>query len=228
MPVGDDRDDRRRPSVLLVTKGLDLGGIERVVVDLALGLDARGVPVEVALVNPMRDRLVPPLVDGGITVHRLDGSDLIGVAASRRLGRLVRSGSFDVVHVHGPLPSVVVRLAAVRAAALVVTTSHTPWPSLRPATRATWRAPAGLDAATDAVSSAVVASLPAKIGTRTTVIAHGIDPTRIDAARAMVNGVDRDGPLTVVAVASHRDAKNYPTCFEQSVGRSTMASICAS
>ena len=43
--------DPERPRVLLVTKGLDLGGIERVVVDLSSGLLARGVPVEVALVK---------------------------------------------------------------------------------------------------------------------------------------------------------------------------------
>ena len=53
--------------VLLVTKGLDLGGVERVVVDLAVGLSARGVDVEVAVVNSRRDRLAPVLDAAGIT-----------------------------------------------------------------------------------------------------------------------------------------------------------------
>ena len=103
--------------VLLVTKGLDLGGVERVVVDLAIGLSARGVDVEVAVVNSRRDRLAPVLDAAGITVHRLDGSDLIGAGAARRLTRLVNDPRFDVVHVHGPLPTVVARLATRRAQA---------------------------------------------------------------------------------------------------------------
>ena len=72
VPAGDMR-------VLLVTKGLDLGGIERMVVDLALGLTAQGVDVEVAVVNSRRDRLAPALDAAGITLHRLDGTDTIGI-----------------------------------------------------------------------------------------------------------------------------------------------------
>ena len=203
--------DPARPRILLVTKGLDLGGIERVVVDLAVGLSARGVPVEVALVNSKRDRMVSSLVDAGVTVHRLDGTDLIGARAANRLIRLIRTGRYDVVHVHGPLPAVVARLGAIGAHPEVVTTSHTPWSSLRPATRAAWRATARLDAAAVAVSSAVVASLPKSTRVRTCVIPHGIDPARIAEARAGAQqSTDATGPVTVVTVASHRDAKNYP------------------
>ena len=49
------------------------------VVDLALGLSAAGVDVEVAVVNSHRDRLAPTLDDHGITLHRLDGTDTIGL-----------------------------------------------------------------------------------------------------------------------------------------------------
>ncbi len=216
--------DRLPLRILLVTKGLDLGGIERIVVDLALGLSGRGVDVEVAVVNSHRDRLMPTLADVGVTVHRLDGSDLIGLGASRRLAQLIRSGTFDVVHVHGPLPAVVARLAAVGASARVVTTSHTPWTSLRQTTRAMWRATDRLDAAAVAVSSAVAASLPRSTGSRVTVIPHGIDPARIAAARATADrsaAPSAGGPITVVTVASHRDAKNYPnllSALRRSIG----------
>ncbi len=204
--------------VLLVTKGLDLGGIERVVTDLATGLHSDGVDVEVALVNTDRSRLVPVIEAAGVTVHRLDGTDTIGVNAARRLARLVRAGSYDVVHVHGPLPAIVARIAAAapgaRGAARVVTTSHTPWHSLRLATRTAWRATAGLDAASIAVSAAVAASLPARVGRDAVVIPHGISPARIADARHGANCDDvserRTGVVRVVAVASHRDAKNYP------------------
>jgi glycosyltransferase involved in cell wall biosynthesis len=199
--------------LLLVAKGLDLGGIERVVVDLAAGLTDRGVAVDVAVVNADRDRLVPPLVEAGVTVHRLDGSDLIGVGGAVRLVRLVRSGAFDVVHVHGPLPAAVVRLAAIGAEVRVVSTSHTPWTSLRRITRLCWRVTARLDAAAIAVSSAVAASLPASTRRRATVIPHGVDPNRIAVARTTVDrpaNRSSDGTVTAVTVASHRDVKNYP------------------
>ena len=64
--------------------------------------------------------------------------------AARKLARLARSPRFGIVHVHGPLPTVAVRLAPRHRP--VVTTSHTPWDSLRWPTRLAWRATAGLDA----------------------------------------------------------------------------------
>jgi glycosyltransferase involved in cell wall biosynthesis len=199
--------------VLLVTKGLDLGGIERIVADLATGLHDVGVDVEVALVNSRRDRLAPTIERAGVTVHRLAGSDAIGVDAARRIVRLVRHGHFDVVHVHGPLPSALVRLAAA-ASVRVVTTSHAPWHSLRTGTRVAWRLTARLDAATIAVSAVVAASLPRGASRRAVVIPHGIDPERISAASAEAEErrAGREDPhvVTVVAVASHRDVKNYP------------------
>ena len=180
--------------VLLVTKGLDLGGIERVVTDLALGLSAAGVDVEVALVNSERDRLAHVVTDAGIVVHRLDGTDLIGIGAARRLARLAGDPAYDIVHVHGPLPSILVRLAT--RGRRNVTTSHTPWRSLRPLTRAGWRATARLDSATIVVSSTVAESLPARIGQRAVVVPHGIDPARVEAALAAPDRAGADGPAT--------------------------------
>ncbi len=171
-----------------------------------------------ALVNSNRDRLVPTIEAAGVTVHRLDGTDTIGFRAARRLARLVRTGSYDVVHVHGPLPAVVARIAVAAPRAQgttrVVTTSHTPWHSLRLATRTAWRATAGLDAATIAVSAAVAASLPTSVASNAVVVPHGISPARIAAARHAANCTEssnrRSGVVRVVTVASHRDAKNYP------------------
>jgi glycosyltransferase involved in cell wall biosynthesis len=200
--------------VLLVTKGLDLGGIERVVTDLAIELRVAGVDVEVALVNSARDRLAATVERAGVPIHRLDGTDLIGFGAACRLARLVRSGRHDIVHVHGPLPSVVARIAALPTTRRprVVTTSHTPWPSLRLLTRLAWSATARADSAVVAVSAEVAASLPAASRRRAIVIPHGIDPDRIARAlcAAAVGTRDSSVPTNVISVASHRDAKNYP------------------
>ena len=195
-------------AVLLVAKGLDIGGIERIVVDLAVSYARRGVPVEVAVVNDRRDQLLPLLTDAGVVVHRLGGSDRIGVAAARRLARLVAQPRFDVVHVHGPLPAVVARLA--RRHRPIVTTAHTPLGALRLPTRLAWRLTAGRDAASVAVSAVVAGSLPRRVAARTLVLPHGVDPAAIAGTLATAGPRAESGAVTAVAVASHRDVKNYP------------------
>ena len=195
--------------VLLVTKGLDIGGIERIVVDLAVGLTAAGSVVEVAVVNEGRAGLLGLLQAAGVPVHGLSGTDRIGWPAARRLSRLTAAGRFDVVHTHGPLPAIVARLAPNHRP--IVTSSHTLWTALRPPVRVAWRATAARDAASVAVSAVVAASLPLSIAARTRVIPHGVDPEAIRVAREAAG----DRPLvpdvvTAVAVASHRDVKNYP------------------
>ena len=129
--------------------------------------------------------------------------------------RLVADPKYDIVHVHGPLPSALVRLGS--RGRRTITTSHTTWSSLRLPTRLAWRLTARLDSATLAVSAAVAASMPARIGQRAIVVPHGIDPARIDAALVAARCLEEsmaaqssDGTVTVVSVASHRDAKNYP------------------
>jgi glycosyltransferase involved in cell wall biosynthesis len=195
--------------VLLVTKGLDIGGIERMVVDLAKGLAREGAVVHVAVVNDGRDQLLGLVDQSMVTVHRLGGSDRIGARAAWRLARLVRSPRFDVVHVHGPLPAVVARL--VPGGCPVVTTSHTPLGALRWPTRMAWRLTARGDAATVAVSAAVAGSLPPRVAARATVIPHGLDADAIAVARERAQSASRAaGDVVAVTVASHRDAKNYP------------------
>lgn len=190
------------PSVLLVTKGLDLGGIERIVADLAIGLHHRGQRVAVAIVNPARDRLVPAIERAGVEVHRLGGTDRIGWRAPNRLRRL--HDSADIIHAHGPAVASVVRLVAARRS--VVSTAHTPWHSVDRRSRAAWRATYRRDAATVAVGHDVAATTPGC----STVIEHGVDHRLAVELRAAHTRVADSGPLHAITVASHRDAKNYP------------------
>jgi glycosyltransferase involved in cell wall biosynthesis len=195
-------------SVLLVTKGLDIGGIERIVVDLAIGLNRRGIRTEVAVVSGARAQMLPLLNDVGIEVHDLGGSDRIGFGAARRLVSLASGGRFDVVHVHGPLPSIIARLRI--GDSKLVTTSHTPWTSLRSGTRAMWRLTAWRDDAITAVSTAVADSLPGAGRKRCTVIPHGVDTERVARARTATKAQRGHAEQIAIVVASHRDAKNYP------------------
>lgn len=199
-----------KPRVLLVTKGLDIGGLERVVVDLALGLSARGAVVEVAVVNPRRCQLRPLLDEAGVAVHDLGGSDRIGWRAGLRLQRLCSDPRFDVVHVHGPLPTVVVWLA--RRHAPLVVSSHTTWTALHPLSRLARRLSASGSAAEVCVSAAVAASLPRPIARRAQVIPHGIDPIAIASASEHSGHTDtaQDGKVRAITVARHDRVKNHP------------------
>lgn len=196
--------------VLLVTKGLDLGGLERVVVDLAIGLLARKIDVEVAVVNPRRRAFVPMLDAAGVRVHELGGHDVVGVRAARRLRAIANDPRFDVVHVHGPFLASVVRFLGPQDR--IVTTAHAPWASLRLRTRVVWRSTARRDAVTIAVSQAVADTLPAR---SVEVISHGIDVDHMQQhRRAHGDPPERPPhertPCSFVTVAGHRDAKDYP------------------
>lgn len=217
--------------VLYVVKGLDLGGVERVVTDLAIAMHARGIRVEVALVNPARDRLVPVLEAAGVAVHRLGGSDRVGVPAARRLRALMSSGQFGVVHAHGPWPAVIARSARRRPRGRrTVTTFHTMWSALRFPSRLALQLTARRDDHTVAVSQAVAQSLPAPSKARAIVIPHGIDLAACAAAglrapllRATLASADE---VLVVTVASHRPAKNYPNLLRAvAAARATGAPI---
>jgi len=83
-----------RPAVLLVSDTLVVGGLERVVVELARGLDARGWRVGVlAGPGPLWDELPE-----GVARHRLPGR--ASVRSVRAVRRLVRARGYELVSVH--------------------------------------------------------------------------------------------------------------------------------
>lgn len=197
--------------VLFVVKGLDIGGVERIVVDLAIGVRRRGWVAEVAVMNGNRMQLASLLQRYDVPCRVIGGSDRPGVAVVRRLASVVRSEEWSVVHAHGPLPTVLTRL--VSGGRAVVSTSHTPFSSLHPVSRLAWRATAHRDASILAVSSAVAVSLPASSRARAEVVPHGLDAIHVESVRVSA----RRGPgssVRVITVASHREAKNYPNLLQ--------------
>ncbi len=195
--------------ILLVVKGLDLGGAERVVTDLATHLAGRGAEVEVAVINAQRVALLPALAAAGITVHELPGSDRVGLRGLLALRALIRGGAYDVVHGHGPVPTVLARLFAGRRA---VGTIHSMWPALRRPSR--W-AVTTLCAGTRliAVSATARDAMPRRLRRTTTVIPHGVDLTAVDAAVGRPRPAGRDH-VELLTVASHRREKNYSNLLE--------------
>ncbi|MEI7547054.1 MAG: glycosyltransferase family 4 protein, partial [Actinomycetota bacterium] len=174
--------------VLQVVKGLDLGGAERVVTDLAVHLAARGPEVEVAVINGRRRALLPVLQQAGIAVHALPGTDLVGPRGVLALRRLIRSGNYDLVHAHGPVPLVLCRPFS---PVPVVGTMHSVWGGLRRPSR--WAA-ALLCGRVPlvAVAEAVRSRLPQRLARNTTVIPHGVDLDAVAAACALARHDESD------------------------------------
>lgn len=187
----------------MITKGLDLGGAERVVVDLAVHLAAHGVHVEVASINSRRHALQPVLHAAGITVHELPGSDYVGLRGVLALRRVIGGGGFDVVHGHGPAATALASLLARRRS---VGTIHSMWHSLRRPSR--WAAVVCRPARVIAVSAAARDALPTRLRERAVVIGHGVDLAAVDTAMVGNPRADR-AHVELLTVASHRAAKNY-------------------
>lgn len=190
--------------VLVVVKGLDVGGVERMVVDLAIGLQRAGDEVAVAVINPRRAALRAHLVDEGVAVHDLGGTDRLGRTAVARLRHLIDGLAPDVVHAHGPLAGVAASLAGRRTG--LVVTIHSMWGRLRRPSRVALRVTLPPTAAVIAVSDLVRVSLPKRLAGRAVVIGHGIDP---ESCRRVVRPHDDRRGCDVVSVASHRRVKNH-------------------
>ncbi len=202
-PQGPDPRDGQR--ILLVVKGLDLGGAERVVTDLATHLAGRGVEVEVAVINSQRVALLPVLQAAGIVVHPLPGSDRVGLRGTLALRRLVRAGSYDVVHGHGPVPTVLARLLAGPRA---VGTIHSMWGALRRPSRWAVTALCG-GTRLIAVSATARDAMPRRLRRNAVVIPHGVDLAAVDEAVAAAPPATTRDHVELLTVASHRREKNY-------------------
>jgi len=206
--------------LLWLAKGLGLGGTERL---LSLGLphvDRDRFEIEVAYVLPWKDALVEELRSQGVTVHCL-GSPSPRAAWPARLGRLLRTRAYRLVHTHSPVPAVAARLMLPRGVALVHT-EHNEWPRYRRATRVANAATYGRNAAVLAVSQGVADSVrpPRWVRgarfPRVEVLHHGYDEGRVrrgaDArvkARALLGLAEDD--LVVGTVANFTPKKDQRT-----------------
>jgi glycosyltransferase involved in cell wall biosynthesis/GNAT superfamily N-acetyltransferase len=202
-------------------KGLGPGGAERL-----LGAAARthttgpeGFQIECAYVLPWKDHLVAELEAAGVRTHCLSTrrSDPTWPLA---LARLIRTGDYDVVHVHSPLPGSVARLAvrSIRPASArpgLVSTEHNRWETHRLPTRLLNRVTSRFDGAAFAVTDEVRDSMQGPVREHAVFLRHGIDVERVAAERShraelrAELGI-RDDELVIGTVANFRPQKDYP------------------
>lgn len=198
-------------------KGLGPGGAETLLAAAADAHDAARIQLECAYVLPFKDHLVERLEGSGVVTHCLSRRRDDPLWALR-LAQLIRSGGWDVVHVHSPLPGSVARIVVrtMRGARPhLVSTEHNAWGTFAPPTRWLNRATSRWDEATFAVSDETRHSMsgPAAVIART--LAHGID---VQAARNL--GSERaavraelglsESDVVIGTVANFRVQKDYP------------------
>jgi len=225
-PVAAGTGAEGRPRVLLLIKGLGLGGAERLLLDTVAHGDRERFHYEVAYALDAQGALAPALEGLGVPVHPLgasSSSDLRWTAALRRL--LVR-GRFDVLHAHLPYTAAFGRLVALslgRRRPVLVYTEHSLWNKAAVLTKALNRATVGLDAGLVVVSEAARDALPPALRPRAQVVVHGIDRARFTVTpegrrragrelRAELGAAD--GDVLALTVANLRSEKGYDVLVE--------------
>ena len=212
-------DDAASVTVLVLLKGLGLGGAERLVVEQVTGSSSRW-RYEVARVRSDKDHYASTLAGAGVEVHDL--------GAGRRpwplsLAHLLWRRRPQIVHAHSPLPAAVARLL-VRAGcagrgAKVVYTEHNRWSAYRWPTRILNAATMWLDHIGFAVSEEARTSIrPRLLRRRVETLHHGIDLDAVRAAAAAgTDGVvpdRRPGTFVALHVANGRPEKAHEVLIE--------------
>ena len=144
--------------ILWLTKGLGLGGAERLLTLLASGFDRDRYEIEVAYLLPWKDAFVPELEAAGARMVCLGARRTLDARWVLRLCRLLRQRPYALVHTHSPVPAVAARLLAPRGTALVHT-EHNVWDRYRWATRVANATTYGRNDAVVAVSEGVADSV---------------------------------------------------------------------
>lgn len=206
------------------------GGVPDHVSALARGLAARGHRVVAA--GPADASVREEIEAAGAgyvpVVLRPQLSPRLDLAALRRLVTLMRSGAFDLVHVHAQKAGLLGRLAALIAGVPAVYTPHsfvyrTQLLRPRPSARARFLATRGLERALGRVSAAIIGVADEE---RRAAIADRIAPA--ERVHAVLNGVEPDldaepdprllefrgeGPL-LGFLAHLRDQKGLPVLLD--------------
>lgn len=92
--------DNARMKITMVTLNLEVGGLERVVVDMTLALAAQGHELSVITLRG-GGALAAPLEAAGVAVASLNCGDGLKIAYARALGKVLDEQRPELVHSHG-------------------------------------------------------------------------------------------------------------------------------
>ena len=193
--------------VLVLIKGLGIGGAERLIAESAAFWDRRSFDYSVAYVLPWKDQLVAALRAQDVEVVCIGGKRGSSPATALRLRRMIRDRQIDLVHAHLPSTGIMARMMS---PVPVVYTEHNVAHSYREPTRTLNRLTYRRNRATIAVSDAVAESL-AEYGQEIEVIPNGVSVAVTEEATDAVRselGLSRTDPL-VVHVGNIRPHKGH-------------------
>ena len=166
--------------MLWLTKGLGLGGAERLLTLMAAKINGKGFEVDVAYLLPWKHAFVGDLQAAGVRTVCLDARRTLELGWPRRLHALLRERDYELVHTHSPVPAAAARLF-VRDEVLVHT-EHNVWDRYRWPTYAinavTYGRNAAVLAVSDGVADSIVRPRWARLGAMPELetLLHGVEP----------------------------------------------------
>jgi glycosyltransferase involved in cell wall biosynthesis len=197
-----------RHRILVLIKGLGIGGAERLIAEGANYWDRDQFDYRVAYVLPWKDQLVAEIEGHGVSVDCVGSDRGLGPTAYRKLRSLVSKWDPDLIHAHLPSAGILARIATRRP---VIYTEHNIASSYRQPTRSVNRLTYGRNASVIAVSEAVAEGLAGYPGPTPRVIPNGVSvsvsPAEIEAVRTEL-GIQADRSL-VVHVGNIRPHKGH-------------------
>ncbi len=223
--------------VLILIKGLGLGGAEKLLSASLPYLNRDEFEYEIAYLLPWKDALVAEIEQQGIQVICLEAKFAADVRPFWKLMKLIKNRKYDIVHTHLPLTGIMGRIAAWwNKVDTIVYTEHGSWNRLHWLTRFVNRMTLGLNDVTIAVSDDVAQSMNLKSDNSVQTIVNGIDcqtlkaiPDESIAVRTELE-IPKDH-FVIGKVANLLPVKNHEMLlrafakFQQSVPQSTLVLV---
>lgn len=217
-----------RPArVLLLIKGLDYGGAERLLVDMAARGDRTSFEYEAAYVLDGSDQLVDAMRATGTPTHSLGARGDWDLKWTTALRRLLVDRRYDLVHFHLPYPASLGRLVVQSlprgSRPRLIYTQHCTWGEMQGPVRILNTATIGLDDALVTVSEASRQALPKFLRRRAQVVIHGVDVSRSAGLRTDREDIRREvreelgvrpDDVLILTVANLRREKGYDVLLE--------------
>ena len=160
-----------RPVVVVLIKGLGIGGAERLIAEGSRFWDRDQFDYRVAYLLPWKDQLAGELRARSVPLRCIGSEKGITPNMVFRLRRLLREWNADLVHAHLPIAGILARL--VSKVPVVYTEHNLAW-SYRPLTRIFNRLTYGRNDAVTAVSKEVAETISGYPGPTASVVTNGV------------------------------------------------------